>query len=244
MRKYTLRLLTLPPSHPVVRCCPSTFPIPNHFLTSIQTTHEYDHEWQSLRHPPSRLVRNLSSLTDWISPATTIEDTAHPVLAPWKPHPITIEISPSPKEEAAIEHITLLQHLRRHEQNVIAYTDGSQLDGNTGAGYYIPRGMTREVRAIVPMGATSEVFDAELRAIFECLVTCHKYIRLNRLPHRSIHLFTDNQSAIIHSSCLSSGPGQELAHAINDMLRTTGQRLLRRGRQATHEEHRVGAFRA
>jgi hypothetical protein len=28
------------------------------------------------------------------------------------------------------------------------------------------------------------------------------------------------------------------------VLRTTGQRLLRRGRQATHEEHRVGAFRS
>jgi ribonuclease HI len=148
---------------------------------------------------------------------TTIEDTAHPVLAPWKPHPVTIEISPSLKEDAAIEHITLLQHLQRHEQNVIAYTDGSQLDGNTGAGYYIPRGMTREVRAIVPMGAASEVFDAELRAIFECLVTCHKYIRLNCLPHRSIQLFTDNQSAIIYSSHLSSGPGQELAHTINDI---------------------------
>jgi hypothetical protein len=47
--KYTLRLLTLPPSHPVVRRCPSTFPIPNHFITSIHTTHEYDNEWQSSR---------------------------------------------------------------------------------------------------------------------------------------------------------------------------------------------------
>jgi hypothetical protein len=28
------------------------------------------------------------------------------------------------------------------------------------------------------------------------------------------------------------------------LLHTTGQRLLRRGRQATHEEHRVGAFRS
>jgi hypothetical protein len=160
-----------------------------------------------LRHPPSCLVRNLSSLTDWISPITTIEDTAHLVLTPWKPYPVIIEISPSPKEDTAIEHITLLQYLQCHEQNVIAYTNGSQLDGNTGVGYYIPRGLTREVWVIIPMGVASEVFDAELQAIFKCLVTCHKYIHLNPLLHCSIHLFTDNQSAIIRSSHLSSSPG-------------------------------------
>jgi hypothetical protein len=67
------------------------------------------------------------------------------------------------------------------------------------------------------MGAASKVFDAELWAIFECLMTCYKYIRLNYLPHYSIHLFTINQSTIICSSCLSSGLGQDLAHVINDI---------------------------
>jgi hypothetical protein len=33
--KYVLCLLSLPPSHPVIKCCPSSFPIPNHFHTSI-----------------------------------------------------------------------------------------------------------------------------------------------------------------------------------------------------------------
>jgi hypothetical protein len=78
-------------------------------------------------------------------PCDTIEDTAHPVLAPWKPHPVTIEVSPSLKEDTVIKHITLLQHLWHHKQNVIAYTNGSQLDSNIGVGYYIPRGLIGEV---------------------------------------------------------------------------------------------------
>jgi ribonuclease HI len=158
----------------------------------------------------------LTSLSNWLSPTTTIEDTAHPVTMPWQPHPITVDINPMPKNEASIEHLTLLHRLRSYKTNVIAYTDGSQLAGNTGAGYYIPKGLLREVCAIIPMGTTSEVFDAELQAIHECLVACHKYIHLNRLQCHSIHLFTDNQSAIIRSSHLTSGPGQELARAIHD----------------------------
>jgi hypothetical protein len=41
-RNYTLCILSLPPSHPVVKCCPSSFPIPNHFSTALQDPNEYD----------------------------------------------------------------------------------------------------------------------------------------------------------------------------------------------------------
>jgi ribonuclease HI len=78
------------------------------------------------------------------------------------------------------------------------------------------------VRAIIPMGTTSEVFDAELKAISECLTSCRKYILQHRLRHRSIHLFTDNQSAILRASKSDRGPGQETAldilHTIGDLL--------------------------
>jgi hypothetical protein len=47
------------------------------------------------------------------------------------------------------------------------------------------------MQAIIPVGTTSEVFDAELKAISECLTSCCKYILQYRLRHRSIYLFTD-----------------------------------------------------
>jgi ribonuclease HI len=72
------------------------------------------------------------------------------------------------------------------------------------------------------MGTTSEVFDAELKAISECLTSCRKYILQHHLWHRSIHLFTDNQSAILRASKSDRGPGQETAldilHTIGDLL--------------------------
>jgi hypothetical protein len=107
-RKYTLHLLSLPPSHPVVKRCGSSFPIPNRFFTSIWNPYEYDCEWQSPRCPASRLIGMLTALRNWLSPATTIEDTAHPVNTPWQPHAITVDINPMPKNEASIEHLMLL----------------------------------------------------------------------------------------------------------------------------------------
>jgi hypothetical protein len=195
-RKYALRILCLPPSHPVVSRCPSSFPIPNHLATSLQNPNEYDCNWQLPTRPPSRLVRIIAALSEWTPPTTEVEDTAHPDATPWEPHPVTIDIPSLPKDEASIAHVQLVHDLPRHASNIIIYTDRSQLDGRTGAGYYIPNGLRREVRAVIPMGTSSEVFDAELRAIEESLKTCLKYIRLHHLRDRAIHLFTDNQSAI------------------------------------------------
>jgi hypothetical protein len=180
-RKYDLRLLSVPPSHPVVSRCPSSFPIPDHFATSLQNPTEYDCNWQLPTRPPSRLVRIIVALSKWTPPATEVEDTAHPDATPWEPHPVTINIPSLPKDKASIAHIQLVHDLRRHASNIIIYTDRSQLDGCTGAGYYIPNGLPREVRAVIPMGTSSEVFDAELRAIDESLKTCLKFIRLHHL---------------------------------------------------------------
>jgi hypothetical protein len=82
-RKYVLRLLSLPPSHPVVKRYPSSFPVPNHFHTSICNPYEYDHLWQSTSKAPSRLVRMRRSVSQWVLPDDMIEDTAHPNFTPW-----------------------------------------------------------------------------------------------------------------------------------------------------------------
>jgi ribonuclease HI len=70
------------------------------------------------------------------------------------------------------------------------------------------------------MGTTTEVFDAELRAIYECLLTCRQYINRHRLHRYNIHIFTDNQSAIKRASTLARGPGQETAYEIHELALT------------------------
>jgi hypothetical protein len=85
----------------------------------------------------------------------------------------------------------------------------------TGAGYTIPTGLPTAITAIIPRGSTTDVFDAKLRAIHECLLTCLRYIRLHRLHRRHIHIFTDNQAAISRSAGLHWGPGQETAYYIH-----------------------------
>jgi ribonuclease HI len=158
-----------------------------------------------------------------------VEDTTHPYGSLWAPHPITTDIPLLQKDAEAVEHILLLQHLRRTDTSIIAYTDGSQLQGITGAGYYIPHAIPRDIRAVIPMGRNSEVFAAELQAIDECLKTCRKYIHLHHLQGHAVHIFTDNQSAILRASRLTTGPAQELAHTIH----TTATHLLHQGNPIT-----------
>jgi ribonuclease HI len=221
-RKYALHILSLPPSHPVVKPCPSSFPIPNYLSTALQDPNEYDFDWSQPCHPPSRLVQVLCTLSPWVLPHADIEDMAQPTAAPWTTPTVRIDIPELPKDEAAIEYLSLLCCLRRNPRNVVTYTDGSQLTSDTGAGYYIPHGLPHPMRAIIPMGTTSEVFDAELKAISECLTSCHKYILQYRLWYCLIHLFTDNQSTILHASKSDRGPSQEttldILHTIGDLL--------------------------
>jgi hypothetical protein len=62
-RNYALHILSLPPSYPVVKRCPSSFPIPNHLSTALQDPNEYDFNWSQPCRPPSRLVRTLCTLS-------------------------------------------------------------------------------------------------------------------------------------------------------------------------------------
>jgi ribonuclease HI len=157
----------------------------------------------------------LHSISQWVLSDDVIEDTAHPNLTPWRCSPIKTDISQLPKHEPAIKHASLMYDLHADTKNIIAYTDGSQLEGQTGVGYCITDGLPHQINEAIPMGDTTEVFDAELRAIHDCLATCQKIIEYNCLHRLRIHIFTDNQAAILHASHTTYRPGQELARSIH-----------------------------
>jgi ribonuclease HI len=215
-RKYALRLLSLPPTHPVAQRCPESFPIPNLMDAIPDISDEYDYDWRTMARPLSRLARALRPLAQWVQPYDVVECTMQQHPDPWIPSPIATDISGATKPNATRVHAGLLNHLRRDPHSIIAYTDGSQLGTATGAGYTIPTGFPEAINAIVPMGNTSQVFDTELRAIYECLLTCRTHARIHHLRRHHIHIFSDNQAAITRSASLDHGPGQEITALIRD----------------------------
>jgi ribonuclease HI len=217
LRKYTLHLLSLPTTHPVVRRCPSSYPIPGHSIASLSDDREYDHPWHSDHRPPSRLIHILHEMHRWLHPDDAIENTAHPPDTPWTHPPISTSIAALLKDEASKTHLDLLHHLQRQPRTIIAYTDGSQLGSLMGAGFYIPTGLYHPIRTIVPMGDVAEVFDVELRAIYECLRTCYHHLRWDGLRRHRIHIFRDNQAAITWTTHRTRGPGQETTRLIHEI---------------------------
>jgi ribonuclease HI len=164
-----------------------------------------------------QLIHILREMHRWLHPDDDIENTGHPPDTPWARPPITTSIAALPKDEASKTHLDLLHHLQRQPRTIIGYTDGSQLGSSMGAGFYIPTGLHHPIRMIVPMGDVAEVFDAELRAIYECLQTCYRHLRQDGLRRRRIHIFTDNQAAITRTTHLTRGPGQETARLIHEI---------------------------
>jgi hypothetical protein len=146
----------------------------------------------------------------------------HYAAAPGSLDPITVRNRHlrRDKTDATRAHAGLLNHLHCDPHSIIAYTDSSQLGTAMGAGYTIPTGFPEAINAIIPMGNTLEVFDAELRAIYECLLTCRNHTRIDHLHRHHIHIFSDNQAAITRSASLDRGPGQEIAALIRDMALT------------------------
>jgi ribonuclease HI len=86
-----------------------------------------------------------------------------------------------------------------------------------GAGFYIPTGLHCPIRMIVPMGDVGEVFDVELRAIYEYLRTCYHHLCQDGLRRCRMHIFTDNQAAITRTTHLTRVPRQEPARLIHEI---------------------------
>jgi ribonuclease HI len=137
---------------------------------------------------------------------------------PWMPSPIATDISGVTKPDATRAHSRLLNHLHHDPRSIIAYMDGCHLGTAMGAGYTIPTSFPKAINAIVPMGNTLEVFDAKLRAIYQCLLTCRTHTRIHYLHRRYIHSFSDNQATITRSASFDRSPRQEIATLIHNTV--------------------------
>jgi hypothetical protein len=122
---------------------------------------------------------------------------------------LVVDISSVIKPDATRVHTRLLNHLRRDPHSIIACTDCSQLGTAMGARYTIPTSFPEAINAIVPMGNTSEVFDSELRAIYQCLLTGRNHSCIHHLHRHHIYIFSNNQAAITHSASLDHSPGRK-----------------------------------
>ena len=214
-RRYALRLLRLPPSHPVVRRCPEYFhPSGTGFPEDqIPGQQWYDPETRRKRHSTC-LIRVLWSLSPWLDPTHPVEevaaaDSSLPALVP-----IDFHIAPVSKAAAAQQHLQLYKSIDRR-RSMVAYTDGSKVGETVGAGYVLYAPSRIPYYGSFPLGTTNEVFDAELYA---CLQACRKAATLIHECQevKDIWIFLDNSAAVRRLQHLQPGSGQMYAAELHD----------------------------
>jgi ribonuclease HI len=119
----------------------------------------------------------------------------------------------TPKDQATLEHKALLRSIN-NRTSLIAYTDGSLLEGKAGAGIYIYGNGTSPIRLAALVGDKYEVFDAELSAIHLALLRITKTLPFTTRMTRQIWLFSDSQAAIQRLQHNRPGPGHLMATTI------------------------------
>src|SRR5690606_25359208 len=207
-RRMALRILTLDNHHPLTRRCPDSF----HQMAEGVSQEElggasWDEDENGQRKYPNSLVRILSTLKDWVKPASSMEVVNDDCGI--KPAKIEFHISTSDKGTAAKEHNQLIRSL--DDNNIMVYSDGSIIEVVVGAGVYL-RGTSKwqEQRHRINLGTTMEVYDAEL---FGISTATSILVRLSqRHQFRHAWIFLENTAAIQRIQSLRPGPGQ--CHAI------------------------------
>ena len=230
-RRYAVRLLRLPESHPVVQRCPELFHPTADGITDKELGGAPWHATERTKwRYPSRLIRVAHSIhhlllngdTEELSAPETgtfpanLELSALPT-APIRPEYLPVPYTPpTSKSEAAAAHLELLTTLnpRRH---LVFYSDGSKLDNKIGAGVYLrpSRAIPAESHSF-SLGSTSEVFDAELQACYYACVRAKALARRNRTI-TDCWVFLDNTSVIHRLKHTSPTAGQALAIGVHEV---------------------------
>src|SRR5690606_2316503 len=122
--KYTVRLLTLPPTHPLIQRLPASFPVKGATVPDEEFNGSVWDEPESKTNPwPTTLIKIITYLNTWINRNTTIEQLGYTHTAPMT-SPAHITISSVPKDLATLEHWALLRTIDT-TTSLITYTDGS-----------------------------------------------------------------------------------------------------------------------
>ena len=134
---------------------------------------------------------------------------------PWSP-PISalFSISRGSKEEAAQEHLRLVENLQEAlEWDLvdIYYTDGSK-DGKSSTAAVCKIGERNRIIYATNwnLGPYMEIIDAELYAVYRAL----EHLKQQRLKEKQVYIFIDSQAAIKRIQLNSLTGGQELVFKI------------------------------
>ena len=197
-RAYATHLLTLPENHPVLELSPDTFPktLNNERENGVPGIHTPWHEVNPFKHQyESRLTRILSYTNTILQPQSMVEEIDITATAPWDAtNNIDIQIHPGNKDIAPHQHREKDFFTHANATHLCMYTDGSLLEGKTGAGIYAS--VTDEVihESSYYLGMEAEVFDAELYSIMKATDIATKLSVDENFTDAWI--FCDNQSAV------------------------------------------------
>jgi ribonuclease HI len=139
------------------------------------------------------------------------------VAPPWW-QGATIHIAPN-DDEARAQH----DRIAANKDNICMYTDGSCIQGHTGAAAVWPA-RRRTESAYMGLDTTSTVYAAELQGICLALAMIQADMRRGN-RHKHLHIFADNQAAIRSVVRPDGRSGAYIVRQIVqkiDQLRTTG----------------------
>ena len=217
--RYATRLLTLPPTHPLVTRFPHSLPLHTPVEADALPGSAWDEAESPARPWATTLTKILGSLNPWINRNSILEQhgTTPTNLGTRKPSFI---IPSTPKDQATKLHLALLKTIPL-ASSLIAYTDGSLLEGNAGAGMYIYGAGIIPEKRYAAMGSQCEVFDAELSAILRAIIQIESILESSVSRVRHIWMFSDSQAALRRLQHTRPGTGHEttcqILQLINDL---------------------------
>ena len=210
-RAYATRLFTLPENHPVLELCPDTFPktrdneresgVPGKF------TPWYEIKPSKPRYK-SRLTQILSYTNTIHQPQSIIEEIDVTADASSDTsNNIDIQIHPGNKDATAQQHHDKHFFTHANATHLCIYTDGSLLDGRTGAGIHASVADETIHELSYYLETEAEVFDVELYGIMKATEIATK-LSADEI-YTDIWIFCDNQSAVRRMKDKRPLPGQE-----------------------------------
>ena len=155
-----------------------------------------------------RLTRIVSYTNTFLQPQSIVEEIDVTANAPWDAsNNIDIQIHPGNKDIAAKQDHDKHFFTHANAAHLCIYTDGSLLDGRTGAGIHASAADENIHQSSYYLGTEAEVFDAELYSIMKATEIATKLSADENFT--DMWIFCDNQSAVRRMKDKRPLPGLE-----------------------------------